>query len=942
MLIASLTTLERGLKAQLTNLANKKLGRVVTLIEVIDEAAFWTDALVDLPPVLAGIEFEVLMERFPIVGCAVATEIGYRFEGIGTVFWSKLEGLIGSAIPYGHRRLLATCFTRIAKDFSVQQPSDSGFANQFSIIAWPIANALMPYEMAGPIGRLMARGPMLGAGSLTGRRTDLSRLRAWAQAWEGARLTDWLLAEGPSSRVIQALLTDNARLVVPAGSYARINAAFEHHASAAMALRAARRRKPGAAGKVPIATEGGHLTLDRYGDDLVLSVRWPALPQSIGDQVRAEAAAHGWRPMLWARTRTAAENLFRGVPIPLRLPELPSPETPVFSGLDEIFGESPIVPALAGRHVAWDAPLVFVAEDDHAEQAGIPLAAKSGRLWVLDREHKCASFAKLGEVAGISVHELDLDIADHRQFAVAQGWLAGVGKAAGPAVIRGPQDALTLPRGHLSVDGPLCLFDGETLKMQPTGKRRTDTHGLTIGAARSEGPDAVGVFVFERETVFDALVEQRLLARLDGASPGAHWPVEVLLQIDQEIIAYVKEDLVDDGQGLAADSLIVETLQADHIRLRLLEAGRGTLRMKIGGHPWDVVPLKREDGDIDWSLDDPAQSLPRAAAAVAALAPHPYRFQPAASPAGAHVRTFRFEDGRLAAPALLEAPAQFGLGDLSSDFGPVEGRRQLRSKGEGLLDVARARRTWATARTPTLAATAVRTRVVQQFERPMVIALCGYKWANLEAQAAAYVAPGQLLFKAIEPDAVGDQIEHLLDEDVVAFARYFSIHIEAACPDWSHSGALNDEQADGALATAYSAVLEDAQDQGRLWEHDADDMDFGASADQWAVAAAAVAAANLGSPLINLIAPGAGAKVLERRQFSNQDLAEASAFLAAWTGQWCLPRAQFDLDLACEALQFWLAPNIADPDSGALAIMSRDAFLARAVRYLSLRMRASS
>lgn len=938
MSIAGLTSLERGLKAQLIKQASKKAGRVVTLIEVIDEAGVWSDALIDLPPMLASVQFEALMERFPIVGCAAAAEIGYRFEGIGTVFWAKLENLLGSAIPFSQRRLLATAYANIAKEFALQRPSDSGFANQFSIIAWPIANALMPYEMAGPIGRLLARGPQLGTGPAGGRRPDLSRLRTWAQAWEGARLTDWLQAEGPSSRVIQALLTDNARLAIPAVSYVRIDAAFRHHASAITALRAARRRKPGSSSRAAHAAENGHLTLDRHGDELVLSVSWPALSQATADQVRAEAVARGWRPMLWGRIRTPAENVFRGVPIPLHMTDMPSAETPVFAGLAELFGESQVVEALAGRTVAWDSALVFVADGDHAEQGQVPLAAKSGRLWIVDRDGKCAAFPKLGTVAGAPVHELDLASLEHRLFAVAQGWLAGAGST-GPAVIRGPQDALTLPRGFVSADGPLCLFDGEAIRIEPTGKRRSNTHGLAIGALRSDGPDTVGVFFFERETVFDALVEQRLLARLDGSSPGARWPVEILLQIDEEILAYVKEDLVDDGQGLARSSRVVAVLEAEHVRKRLLQTGRGTLRTRIGGHPWDTVALRRQDGDIDWTLEEPGQSLARAASEVTAPAPHPYLFQPGNSHTGAHVRTFRFEDGRLAAPALLEAPDHFGLGDLSSDFGPVEGRRRLRMNGEGLLDVARARHSWATARTRTLAGTAARTRVVQQFERPLVIALCGHRWASLEAQAGDHVPAGQALFRLIAPDAIGDQTEHLSEEEITVFARYFEINIEDACPDWADGAAIDDEQADWALASAYASVLADAQDKGRLWEYDADDMDFGASADQWRAAAAA-ARAGQGSGLINLIAPGSGARVLERRQFSNGDLAEASAFLAAWTGQWCLPRAQLSLDLACEALQFWLAPGIADPESGALAVMARDAFLARTVRYLSLRMRA--
>jgi len=55
-----------------------------------------------------------------------------------------------------------------------------------------------------------------------------------------------------------------------------------------------------------------------------------------------------------------------------------------------------------------------------------------------------------------------------------------------------------------------------------------------------------------------------------------------------------------------------------------------------------------------------------------------------------------------------------------------------------------------------------------------------------------------------------------------------------------------------------------------------------------------------------------------------------------------LPRSQIGLDTACDALQFWLNPAAADPDGGALAAMSRDVFLARAVRYVASRMQQAA
>ena len=69
------------------------------------------------------------------------------------------------------------------------------------------------------------------------------------------------------------------------------------------------------------------------------------------------------------------------------------------------------------------------------------------------------------------------------------------------------------------------------------------------------------------------------------------------------------------------------------------------------------------------------------------------------------------------------------------------------------------------------------------------------------------------------------------------------------------------------------------------------------------------------------------------------DLAETATFLADWSTAWCLPRSHINKELACSSLQVWLSPGAADTDA-AVRQMARDTFLARAVRYVALRMAA--
>lgn len=943
MLSAQLGSWERSLTAHLAKLANKRLGQTVALIEVIDAAAPWSDALVDLSPAFSGLDFSALMEQFPVLGCAAATEVGFRFEGVGTVFWARFEELLDGPIPPGERHKVAQAFTQLADRFALQRPSQSAFSEQFSIIAWPIANALMPYDLAGPVARLLSRAPAAAVAAATsGRRPELSRLRAWAQAWEGARLTDWLHADGPAPRVIAALLSDNAKAALRPATFQRLTGAFQQ-AENRFALRAARRRKIAAS---PVSLEGaadlGHLSLRRIGGEMVISATWPPLSPALAEQGRREASALGWRPKLFGQSRTASDNVFGTLPIVLRLETFPAVTDLALPDVVERFGvDSPVAAALQARRVDWDAPLVFLVTGDEAEQTPTPLPTRSGMIWVLDRQNALPAQPHIGRVAGAAVRSLDLAVPADRAVAETHGWLAQGGKVTHGSTVqtlaRRPADALALPRRHVAPQSAYCLFDEDTVTVLRLRRRETVVDGLTVLAVPEDEPAAPGVFLFERESAFDALVEQRLVARLQSAIPGARWPVEVMIRLDDEILAYGAESLADDGRGLPPGGRILQALQSDAVRDRLLRAGRGTLCIRIGRHPWETVALKRHDGDVDWTQDDPAASLAQSAKPVTSAAPLPYRFKPDGHQSGVLLRAFQFGDGRLAEPACVTAPSSFGMGDLSADFGLVEGRRRLRGE-DGVLDLARARRGWATAHVDTLAGLMARIGVVRQFEAPLVAALCGPQWRTLEASTPRSATPGEILFERIRPDAIGDQIEGLSEADLQVFAALFAKAINLTCPDWTEDGAVDDACADQALLDAYAVLVADAQAEGRLMDLDPDEPDFGASGEQWRAAAASSLATAEHTPVVALIAPTAGAKVLARRRFTDLSLAEASAFLVDWTGQWCLPRGQLDLDGACGALQFWLAPHAADPEAGALLAMSRDVFMARAVRFVATRM----
>ncbi|MBM3335242.1 hypothetical protein FJY63_11325, partial [Candidatus Sumerlaeota bacterium] len=69
---------------------NKRKVAGVTLVEAIDEAKLWPNAFDAQQPFLSGLNVGSVLERAPLYLCAIASEIGFRFEGVGTEYWNKL------------------------------------------------------------------------------------------------------------------------------------------------------------------------------------------------------------------------------------------------------------------------------------------------------------------------------------------------------------------------------------------------------------------------------------------------------------------------------------------------------------------------------------------------------------------------------------------------------------------------------------------------------------------------------------------------------------------------------------------------------------------------------------------------------------------------------------------------------------------------------------
>ncbi len=81
-----------------------------------------------------------------------ATEIGYRYEGYE--FWQTFEKLTPGWQSYGNRNWIRDCFLRFCNKYGSAKPIGV-WADHFTIICWPITNAILPLDLQRHLARIL-------------------------------------------------------------------------------------------------------------------------------------------------------------------------------------------------------------------------------------------------------------------------------------------------------------------------------------------------------------------------------------------------------------------------------------------------------------------------------------------------------------------------------------------------------------------------------------------------------------------------------------------------------------------------------------------------------------------------------------------------------------------------------------------------------------------
>jgi hypothetical protein len=959
---AEVDSLERQITASIVSLG-KKTSDNSTLVEAIDNVNLWPEPFDHLAPIAPySSTFETLLAQAPLLICAIASEIGFRFEGVGTVFWAKFGDALGLQLNTMQRQRIGETFDTLATRYKLSRPSDSAFSAHFSIISWPIANALLPIDLVGPVTRLMARAPV-GALPGPGRSTNFASLRAWASAAEGARLADWLRLEAPTARVLTALLLENRGSVLPEGSYARLRDAVAIDPEAFSAVRVARLRARTAKSAASAEHSLGRLAATRDVTGLRLFVSWPALPPALCDEARAVAKSAGWRPRLWgAGGFLHPETALGPGPFALALHATPANDDAAYPDAATIFGAgSEIAAVLAGRTVDWTANLLFDVNEDHtkAEQRFDVLVGNVGYVWIATKPDGAAleGLPKLGSSCGYTIFEANLADAHARAILKREGLLS----TQNPSLLaRHPIDAIGAPQGVVHPDRPFLIYkEGETSDSDSgpqhlaAGARLTRVTGLWGPGLRTEAmlpsEDRVAVLIlFERDSAFEALTEQRLQLRVESRLPLVDIPITADLEVGGRLIARGRDQLAAVPITVPATSALFASLYDDRVRAQLLKSGNGTLRIAIGRSISLNVALQRPAASVEWLDGTPhLMGANLETELVGATARQPHRFAPMAAinapTRGAIAYGLRLPDGRITDPVQLFTSNVFDLGDLAAHFGDDVGSRQMFDNGRGVGDIARARVAWARALCTSLPTIAARMRIVRQFEEPLVVDLCGRPWSLAEQAARSSPSdPHNALWQLAVDRGLTTLPVGLTSLETEIFAKAFRKHARNLDGDWPLSKvAPADGAMDDALNAAFSEVIAELHAKGSLLDVE-DDFDFGSPAEDWEAAAVDAIQITQRPMLVQMIAPSEGGRQLARRSYVDLSIAELAEDLSAWTRSWALPRGQLNPETAAGSIQLWLSPAACDDVDAAVRVLVADPFVSRATRYAALRLGATT
>ncbi|WP_298089529.1 hypothetical protein [uncultured Sphingomonas sp.] len=215
---------------------------------------------------------------------AVTAEVGYRYQGTGTDFWPVVEQDLHLIAGGGFRLALVRLFELGHREFGIAKPGNSAWERHFPLIAWPIANALVPLELQPQLASALRQALRAG---ISGNDPEAlyQYLVQIAVGQTSRRFENWLHQTDTASEVMRRLLYPASDGWLSGDILERIDGDLRKDVGASRAIHEARRiteRKSKNVASVPPAR---YVLALKERSPTHLLVRGPVLPAEVRQEV---------------------------------------------------------------------------------------------------------------------------------------------------------------------------------------------------------------------------------------------------------------------------------------------------------------------------------------------------------------------------------------------------------------------------------------------------------------------------------------------------------------------------------------------------------------------------------------------------------------------------------------------------------------------------------
>ena len=939
-------------------------------------------------------------DSHPLPVIVAATEVGYGYHGSGTDFWPILEDELGASFGATSRQRLRDLFVRATKRHGGACPPASPWSKAFHLIAWPIAHALAPFEFHRPLAAALAR---LDAGARDLDDGDVYARVRFAAGYVSARFQTWLADPYVVVNIARHLL-GRTTLELATDAVDRIGADLDLDSVARGALLAANRVQSGGQAssatqaKIDTTPTSGRLLLRRLDGQLMLEAVFPHLEAAVLDPLRRSLRRRRYAPRLWnASAPVPAEQLLSGRPFAIRLLSNVERDAPLLPELNAIDLDQGHRQWLAALSLDFSPPVVFSCDSDGfvaKEVRGASLSADK-RHWVLlltrAADDQLPIVGKIGPYVCVEADPSAPAGADalrglgyQLRFSLAVGF-------AGPASLNRNTDAPTFATGDLRLVSPRRRIGTPTVA-RLRGSREEEvqlTDDTLLEIAVEEGQHVLTIsnedesrdYVFHGvkripslpavctlELLAPELTVQALLAgtvsvRVD--SPAPIDDLELTLELEVSRRRYgVSIQLGQLPATIANDAEIWAALLQDPVRELLLSASNPILHARVGVLAAESWPLEQRavacwwensGGVVRLASDSGAQPFGGVSAAQPSAPPDarvsadsadavllaPLSVDPSYGPAAAFAT-------RCVAPAKLKLEA--------TPASKPRLRRRRRGDGEsaGVEDLVEAYLRWSLAESTSPVAEIRRRQVARQLDHWVAELCCGEEWADRELVLQESSSdPWALLSDACARGLGQDSYIELPPGDEALRARFAVAEIQRSVPDlWTRLGiarALDEgayEVLDLACGRAYQRLAREYAQRGQAsLALEVGEGDPGTDSETWQRELSAVRDRAQLHPVAELIIPSDSAGpliALDYALMSGDDLTDE---LVCWGGGAvdALSGDVPDPTVFAASIALWLVPTRAVTLDwrGALDSLVVERCVARAIRYVCLRARAS-